>query len=237
MDLKNHQTIYGILRWGKRSLSWLCLPHSSTMLCSNIHAARSDILPYLNRRKPILEIGSGDEAISEAAIKLDLEPYFGVNLVGDAHALPLRNDCIGFVWLGGVLEHIAAPTRAIKEIYRVLRTDGYVYIETPFLQTVHAEPFDYQRFTLIGLEELLKSHGFSKVKSGLFSGPSAAFAHIARTYLALLFSFNHQGFFHFLYHYILGWVVFPLKYLDTFLTRYDQANIMPFAIYYLGKKG
>lgn len=72
-----------------------------------------------------------------------------------------------------VLEHVPNPSRAISEIYRILKPDGILIISVPHLSRLHDEPYDYFRFTNHGLRYLLEHKGFEvseiKRKGGLFS--------------------------------------------------------------------
>jgi SAM-dependent methyltransferase len=60
------------------------------------------------------------------------------------------------------------PARVVAEIHRVLRPDGLVYADTPFLQHVHEGPFDFTRFTESGHRWLFRN--FSLVESGVVAG-------------------------------------------------------------------
>ncbi|MBI4981611.1 MAG: class I SAM-dependent methyltransferase [Candidatus Omnitrophica bacterium] len=220
----------------KKILSCMVLPHSCVMLKKDVAQARKDVLPLLEQNIPVLDIGCGQRPIVKGAIKLEFEACCGIDVSADAHCLPFLDNSIGFVWLGGVVEHLKNPRLCSKEIYRVLKDKGYVFVETPFFQIVHGAPYDFQRFTQLGLEEIFKEAGFNKIKSGIISGPSAAFAHVLRTYLAIFFSFNNDVLFHVCYYYIFGWFVLPVKLFDVFFTKYKQAQLMPFGIFYLGRK-
>lgn len=66
------------------------------------------------------------------------------------------------VILDEILEHIENPCKAIAEVYRILRTGGYLITSSPLMIAVHRVPEDYWRFTEDGLRVLLK--GFSEVK-------------------------------------------------------------------------
>lgn len=46
-----------------------------------------------------------------------------------------------------VLEHIAEPSRLMKEITRLLKNDGNLLIGVPFYYCLHEEPHDYYRYT------------------------------------------------------------------------------------------
>ena len=57
---------------------------------------------------------------------------------------------IDLVIIQAVLEHVMYPNKVVSEIYRVLKNDGLIYSETPFMQQVHEGPYDFSRFTESG---------------------------------------------------------------------------------------
>jgi SAM-dependent methyltransferase len=61
-----------------------------------------------------------------------------------------------------VLEHVARPIDAVRNIYAMVKPGGFAAIATPFLFRVHARPHDYNRWTAAGLEQLLSQGGFSQ---------------------------------------------------------------------------
>lgn len=216
--------------------SKILLSDSSAILKRQQERVRKRIRNILGRTGLILDIGSGSRPVSGfgKVITLDIDPECEVNLRADAHQMPFLKDVFDLVWLGGVLEHMNNPRVVINETQRILKKGGYIYIEVPFFQRIHAAPCDFQRFTITGLEELCDA--FLKIESGILCGPSVAFSHILRYYLALLFSFNNEKLFKILYYYILGWVTLPIKYIDNIISGYKNADSISFAFYYLGKK-
>ena len=48
----------------------------------------------------------------------------------------------------------------------VLKNGGYLYLEVPFLQGFHADPYDYQRYTQVGLKKLVEK--FNKIDKNIF---------------------------------------------------------------------
>ena len=54
------------------------------------------------------------------------------------------------------MEHVIEPAIVIEEIFRVLKPDGIVYAETPFMQQVHEGAYDFNRFTVLGHRYLFK---------------------------------------------------------------------------------
>jgi len=56
------------------------------------------------------------------------------------------------------------------ELYRVLRPEGFLILEVPFLQPEHKVPTDFQRYTRDGLVRLVEHSGFKVVRiTGLFT--------------------------------------------------------------------
>jgi len=62
-----------------------------------------------------------------------------------------------------VLEHVDDVDGAFRELYRVLKSDGYLCITVPFIVRLHGAPHDYWRFSEHGIEFLFKRYGFKKV--------------------------------------------------------------------------
>lgn len=85
----------------------------------------------------------------------------GVDFLALATALSLRDASLDCVLCSEVLEHVADPVAALREIARVLREGGYLIVTVPFLVELHDEPADYYRYTSHGLAYLLQEAGFS----------------------------------------------------------------------------
>lgn len=60
-----------------------------------------------------------------------------------------------------VFEHIENPSKAIKNIYKLLKPDGYVLLTVPLLIKWHPCPNDYWRWTKEGLKIFLESANFA----------------------------------------------------------------------------
>jgi SAM-dependent methyltransferase len=84
----------------------------------------------------------------------------------DLHDLSnFKPNCYDFVILDEVLEHIARPWIAIKEVYRILKIGGCLICSSPFLIAKHKCPNDYWRFTKEGFYELLSDFESVEVHS------------------------------------------------------------------------
>ena len=120
-------------------------------------------------------VGSGAEALYSAEdvqlVGFDLYGSENVQLLADAHHMPFADGSFDGVWVQAVLEHVLEPHVVVDEIGRVLRDDGLVYAETPFLQAVHEGPYDFTRFTDSGHRWLFRR--FELIDSGAVLGPFA----------------------------------------------------------------
>lgn len=181
----------------------------------------------------ILEIGSGIKRRSERVINLDIELAPDVDLLGDGHFLPIRSSAIDVVIAEAVLEHVKNPQQVVAEIYRVLKSGGIVYAAIPFLQCYHASPHDYQRYTVSGIEELFSD--FQRIESGACAGPTTTLHWIFREYVGLLFSFGNQLLGK-LISLLIGWLTYPVIFLDRLLMANKHAHSLASAVYFIGKK-
>lgn len=82
------------------------------------------------------------------------------DIFGDASKLPVASESIDTVLLLDVLEHIPDAHSAMQEIRRVLKPDGKLIVQMPFIYPLHDEPRDYLRLTRYGFEQLAHSYGF-----------------------------------------------------------------------------
>jgi ubiquinone/menaquinone biosynthesis C-methylase UbiE len=89
----------------------------------------------------------------------------------DASRLPFRDESFDAVICAEVLEHVADPLGVMREAYRVLRGRGVLLITVPFLFPIHADPYDYCRYTDFYWKHNLERIGFTDVAvepQGLF---------------------------------------------------------------------
>jgi len=89
----------------------------------------------------------------------------------DAARTPFADGCFDAVICSELLEHVPEPGRVLSEAGRVLRPGGVLLVCVPFLFHVHADPYDYGRYTDYYWREALARAGFGPVqveKQGLF---------------------------------------------------------------------
>lgn len=90
----------------------------------------------------------------------------------DGHQIPLKDGSCDAVIAQGVLEHVIEAEQVVSEIHRVLKPNGIVYADTPFMQPGHYAPYDFRRYTAIGHRCLFRK--FSMIDEGMSIGPAAA---------------------------------------------------------------
>ena len=165
-----------------------------------------------------LYIGGGGQQV-DGYVNLDLFAIPGVDVAADAQQLPFLSDTFARVECDAVLEHVRNPDRAMREIKRVLAPGGMVHVVTPFCHPFHEYPKDYRRFTLDGLKVI--AGGLEVVAEGWRTGPTATLLIFFLEYVKLLLPFRAWRV---VSHGVLGWLLFPLRYLDLVLLRSPQAG-------------
>ncbi|MEA3346992.1 MAG: methyltransferase domain-containing protein [Candidatus Auribacterota bacterium] len=119
-----------------------------------------------------LNIGSCDNVLKRedtTIVNVDILFNRQLDVVGDIFKLPFKSESFDSVLCSEVLEHTKDPKQAVKEIYRVLKKNGKLYITTRLLFPLHDAPGDYHRFTEYNLREIANS--FSNLKITYETGP------------------------------------------------------------------
>lgn len=179
-------------------------------------------------------LGEGAEALLESKLDLietDIALGPRTQIVCDAHALPFADASFDGVVAQAVLEHVIDPARCVAEMHRVLRDDGLVYAETPFMQQVHAGAYDYTRFTHLGHRRLFRA--FHEVESGAACGPGMA---LAWSFTNFLQSFARSKLERRIARLAGHLTTFPLKYLDPLVIDRPGSLDAASAVYFLGRK-
>ena len=82
-------------------------------------------------------------------------------MLADAHAIPFANDEFDLVVIQAVLEHLLFPSKAVEEIFRVLKDGGFVYSEV-HPTSVHEGVFDFSRYTMTEYSVLFEDFRIKK---------------------------------------------------------------------------
>lgn len=118
--------------------------------------------------------------------------------------------------------------------YEIKKSDGFVVATIPFLQILHEHPKDYYRFTPDGIRQLFK--GFQEIKFEIAAGPTGTLVWFLKEYIALLFPFSNHDWVYASVREIMGWLLYPLIFLDYYLINKIRASKMASYFYYYGKK-
>lgn len=116
----------------------------------------------------VLDIGGRDrgkfkkpKTKTEKWIFADIEGKHKPDMILDvADMKNIKTESVDIVNAIELFEHVFKINEGISECYRVIKTDGILILSVPFLFPVHADPFDYQRWTNTKWKEELKNAGF-----------------------------------------------------------------------------
>jgi SAM-dependent methyltransferase len=154
---------------------------------------------------------------------MDLFPVSAADLVGNALHLPFAGGTFDLVVSQETVEHLPDPFQALREMARVLRPGGRLYVQAPFVIGYHPGPEDYWRFTHAGLRRLVEQAGLQCVRVEAGVGPGTGFYRMmvefpaviaARLIPALYLPIKAAG----------AVIFFPLKWLDPLLRGGAQSD-------------
>jgi ubiquinone/menaquinone biosynthesis C-methylase UbiE len=131
-----------------------------------------------------LEVGCGSSPYVNYfpnRIGLDIRKTTNVNIVGDAHFLPFKDENFDVILCTEVLEHLKDPKKAINEMKRILKSGGKLILTARFIFPVHGALNDYSRLTKSGLFYLLNDWKIEEIveESNIFESISILLQRIA----------------------------------------------------------
>jgi SAM-dependent methyltransferase len=180
-------------------------------------------------------VGEGMEPlVRRAEIELvETDVSFGprTKVICDAHDIPFGDNSFDAVVAQAVLEHVMDPYRCVDEIHRVLKPDGLVYAETPFMQPVHGRCYDFTRFSYLGHRRLFRR--FAEIDSGAVCGPGMSLAY---SWQYFLWSFSKKKVPRKMLQILARFTAWHWKYFDSFLVRRDASLDSAAGLYFMGRK-
>jgi SAM-dependent methyltransferase len=96
--------------------------------------------------------------------------YSNLDYVGFLHEMPIEDEMFDAVLCTQVLEHLEWPRESVKEMHRIIKPGGKLYMTVPMAQNEHQVPYDFFRYTSYGLESICKHAGFHDIKITPFGG-------------------------------------------------------------------
>lgn len=200
----------------------------------------NEILRRSTERPRVLVLGGSivgqgmTPLLTEGAIDLvesDIALGSRTTVVCDAHDIPFADCSFDLVIAQAVLEHVVDPRRCAEEMHRVAVAGGLVYVETPFMQQVHAGPYDFTRFTHLGHRRLFRK--FEEIESGAVCGPGMA---LAWSYQYFMLSFVTSRTARGLVKAFSALTAFWLRYVDRYLIDKPGTLDAASGYYFLGRK-
>ena len=86
--------------------------------------------------------------------------YVQPDYVCDLAQIPVADARFDHVLLTQVLEHIPEPSVVLRELHRVLKPAGTLWLTAPLFYAEHEKPYDFFRYTRFGMRHLLDGAGF-----------------------------------------------------------------------------
>jgi SAM-dependent methyltransferase len=194
-----------------------------------------DLLLETHDNPQILVVGGGTVGQSMDAlyanprisiVAFDIYSSPQVQFVADGHQIPLLDQSFDAVIIQAVLEHVLEPVVVVAEIHRVLKDQGIVYAETPFMQHVHEGAYDFTRYTESGHRYLFKD--FELIKSGVSAGAGTQLLWSIDNFFRGLFRSKNLGQF-------IKLSFFWLQYFDKLIPESYNIDAAS-GVFFLGRK-
>lgn len=183
----------------------------------------------------VLDAGAGDckyKALFSGAdytatdfLQVD-KPYdlAALDFVGNLQQLAIVTESYDVVICSQVIEHLREPEQALRELHRVLKPAGRLWLSTPLFFEEHETPHDYFRYTQFGLQHLLEKTGFQLERITWLEGYYGTIAYQMKT-MALALPTSAEGY----GGGLSGWLLLPFMVLfkiacgglTVFFTRLD----------------
>jgi SAM-dependent methyltransferase len=187
-----------------------------------LDASARALVPRLAGR--VLDVGAGGQPYRQYLgesidyLSMDLSDATGADIVGSVLDIPMGDGDFDGIICTEVIEHVEDPQSAVRELLRVTRSGGLMYLTAPMSWGLHYEPHDYFRYTKYGLFSMLEREGFRVLEMRQIGGVFVmAWARISDVMVTLL--------------YRLG---FPLKYVLGNKMRISILSLIAFPFVALG---
>jgi ubiquinone/menaquinone biosynthesis C-methylase UbiE len=133
-------------------------------------------IAIIAKEKEILDIGGGKKFskwlkeyknlfLNSNYKTLDVDESTNPDIVADIHNIPLENESVDAIICASVLEHVENPLLAVKEMHRILKPGGKLFVYVPSIYPYHSKKGhypDYWRFFDDTLKMMFKD--FSQIE-------------------------------------------------------------------------
>ena len=130
--------------------------------------------------KLILDVGAGVCQYRNLVDKdnryesCDLENGFHLNqkhdFLASVYDIPKADQHYDGVLMLQVLEHLEFPIKGLKEVHRILKEGGFLFLSVPQAAGDHFEPYHFFNYTRFGLRSVFEQAGFEIVEHHRLAG-------------------------------------------------------------------
>jgi len=134
---------------------------------------------HLKKGTKILDVGAGAKPYKTLFFNCEYESCDNENILKEidykgkfdhdfyceiTEKIPKPDNYYNLIICNQVLEHVSEPNLALKELHRVLESDGKLIMTVPQCHGLHQEPHNYFNYLSYGLNYLLKKNQFVDIK-------------------------------------------------------------------------
>ena len=132
----------------------------------NLEKSLKEAADSISKDSLILDAGAGDciykhlfsHVKYECADICKIDRKYGdITYICDLSSIPVPDNKYDAVIFTQVLEHISEPKVVLKELHRILKPGGKLFLSAPLFYEEHEIPYDYYRYTQFGLKYLLEA--------------------------------------------------------------------------------
>jgi|WetSurMetagenome_2_1015567.scaffolds.fasta_scaffold30568_3 ubiquinone/menaquinone biosynthesis C-methylase UbiE len=146
----------------------------------NINVENIEILDYGAGKSPYKNLFKNKFSIYKTADYFDTMIEYNIEscdyLIDTQQKTDIEENSFDIVLFTEVMEHIYEPEKALNEINRILKPNGYLLGSVPFVQDEHVMPYDFYRYTSVSLNKMFKESGFEVIRFDYLGDCISAFS-------------------------------------------------------------
>lgn len=112
------------------------------------------------KKRGLFDVGSFGAEVTYVNVEKKDEP----DILADARSIPVPDDSYDIALMGELLEHVPDPKAVLKEACRLLKAGGKLLATVPFMVGIHADPFDFGRYTDTFWKKAAEEVGFGRIE-------------------------------------------------------------------------
>lgn len=134
----------------------------------------ADVMDVISKHRGgvIVDLGAGlRPQYFDDIINIELGNFITTDVRSFAEVLPLRENSVDCLISIAVFEHVMRPWEVAKEIERVVKPGGTIYIDTAFMAGRHGYPHHYYNMTVDGLTNLFPQVNVERSGASMYGHP------------------------------------------------------------------